>query len=326
MNKNMKWLTKFTIIAILILSITGCGVDEVTQPIENIPPVTQEVEQDKPKVEQNKPVENVKPIEQAKPTESNLLGEPDTVNYKLIKVAGGDTSGHREPNVVVDVGYGDRKYWAYTNEHGQLIRVTAKEIILQNDDVEDVNSSGRYYHKMADVPGVGEKYGMDRGHVIADSLGGESNAYNITPQDATLNRHGDQAYMERVIRDAGGATNFDARINYPNTETQTPSDYSITYTVKGNTVTDSFPNGNPDEINKNLGLTEPAPVNKDNSDKSANNKVDIKEGDLSSVDTNGNGRVTIQEAKDAGFSMPVYKDHWLYQYMSDTNNNGMVGE
>ncbi|GIO22832.1 hypothetical protein J11TS1_14130 [Oceanobacillus sp. J11TS1] len=34
--------------------------------------------------------------------------------YKLIEVDGGDLSGHREPNVVVDIGFGDREYWAFT--------------------------------------------------------------------------------------------------------------------------------------------------------------------------------------------------------------------
>ena len=51
--------------------------------------------------------------------------------YRLIEVDGDDQSGHREANVVVNVGFGDREYWAYTNEHGQLIKVTAAEIILQ---------------------------------------------------------------------------------------------------------------------------------------------------------------------------------------------------
>jgi DNA/RNA endonuclease G (NUC1) len=66
--------------------------------------------------------------------------------------------------------------------------------------------------------------------VIADSLGGVSNAYNITPQNSALNRHGDQAYMEKWIRDAGGCTNFEAIITYPNTQTQIPSKYKFTYT------------------------------------------------------------------------------------------------
>lgn len=49
-------------------------------------------------------------------------------------------------------------------------------------------------------------------------------------------------------------------------------------------------------------------------------------GDVSSIDTNGNGRVTIPEAKAAGFSMPITSDHWLYQHMDDRDNDGMVGE
>lgn len=38
------------------------------------------------------------------------------------------------------------------------------------------------------------------------------------------------------------------------------------------------------------------------------------------------GMVTIKEAKDAGFSMPITKDHWLYIYMRDNDGDGMVGE
>lgn len=65
--------------------------------------------------------------------------------YKLIEVDGGDLSGYREPNVVVDIGYGDREYSAFTNKYGQLVRVIADEIILQDDSNEPVLSSGRYY-------------------------------------------------------------------------------------------------------------------------------------------------------------------------------------
>ena len=171
--------------------------------------------------------------------------------YKLIEVDGGNLSGHREPNVVVDIGFGDREYWAFTNEYGQLVKVVAKEIILQDDSKEPVNSKGRYYNDEAKVPGV-ESKNLDEGHVIADSLGGVSNAYNITPQNSTLNRHGDQAYMEKAIRDAGGCTDFVAIITYPNTTTQIPSHYSYTYTIKGNIVKDEFDNVNPDEYNSNL--------------------------------------------------------------------------
>ena len=236
--------------------------------------------------------------------------------YKLIEVDGGDLSGYREPNVVVDIGYGDREYWAFTNEHGQLVRVIADEIIIQDDSNEPVLSSGRYFSDEAKVPGV-ESDVLDEGHIIADSLGGVSNAYNITPQDSTLNRHGDQAYMEDVIRRAGGATNFEAIITYPNTETQIPSSYQYTYTLMGNEIVDTFDNVNPDEVNASLGLTESEP-----SDSTSSNT----NGDISSVDTNGNGQVTIKEAKAAGFSMPIMSDHWLYPYMQDNDKDGMVGE
>lgn len=236
--------------------------------------------------------------------------------YKLIKVDGGDLSGYRKANVVVDIGYGEREYWAFTNEHGQLIRVIADQIILQDDDTEDVTSDGRYYHDEAKVPGV-EHSELDEGHVIADSLGGVSNAYNITPQDSTLNRYGDQVYMEDVIRKAGGATDFEAIITYPDTTTHIPSHYEYTYTVRGNVVTDSFDNVNPDEVNEALGLTESEPEPA---------AVPETTGDVSSVDTNGNGQVTIQEAKDAGFTMPIMSNHWLYPYMRDNDNDGMVGE
>ncbi|MFC9601153.1 DNA/RNA non-specific endonuclease [Peribacillus butanolivorans] len=253
------------------------------------------------------------PVVEETPTEQNndLFS-----GYKLIEVDGGDLSGYREPNVVVDIGYGDRKYWSFTNEHGQLVRVIADEIVLQDDRTEPVTSSGRYYSDEAKVPGV-ERADLDEGHIIADSLGGVSNAYNITPQESTLNRHGDQAYMEDAIRKAGGATNFEAIITYPNTETQIPSSYQYTYTINGEKIVDKFNNVNPDKVNKSLGLT---------GKKSSNSTSSNKKGDISSVDTNGDGQVTIKEAKAAGYSMPITSDHWLYPYMDDRDNDGMVGE
>lgn len=181
--------------------------------------------------------------------ESDIAIELD--GHRILVVDGGDLSGEREANVVVDIGFGDRDYYAFTNEYGQLVKVIAKEIILQDDENEPVLSTGRYYRDEAKVPGV-ESPVLDEGHVIADSLGGVSNAYNITPQNSILNRHGDQAYMEDQIREAGGCTNFTAIISYPDTETQIPSHYDFTYTLKGKVIRDSFDNVNPDEVNKTL--------------------------------------------------------------------------
>ena len=237
--------------------------------------------------------------------------------YKKIVVDGGNMSGYREANVVVDIGFGDREYWAYTNDHGQLFRVTADKVILQDDATEHVTSDGRYYNDEAAVPGT-ELSNYDQGHVIADSLGGVSNAYNITPQDSTMNRHGDQAYMEKNIRDAGGCTNFEAIITYPNTTTQIPSHYHYTYTLNGNVITEDFNNVNPDEVNKTI--SEPVQSN------SAQSPTSNESHDISSIDKNGDGKVTIAEAKAAGFKMPITKDHWLYKYMDDRDGDGMVGE
>lgn len=249
--------------------------------------------------------------------------------YTLIEVDGGDLSGYRQANVVVDIGFGDREYWAYTNEYGQLVRVVANEIVVQDDSTEPVNSNGRYFSDEAKVPGT-EDANLDEGHIIADSLGGVANAYNITPQDSVLNRHGDQAYMERTIQQAGGATNFEAIITYPDTTTQIPSRYKYTYTVNGNQVVDEFDNINPDEYNEKQGLTGGSNESSSSSSESSAPESAAPntpaEGDGSTVDANGNGTVTIDEAKSAGYSMPITSDHWLYQHMRDNDNDGMVGE
>lgn len=257
--------------------------------------------------------------------------------YKILTVAGGNLSGYRAPNVIVDVGYGAREYWAYTNAYGQLIKVTAKEIIPQNEASEAVNSNGRYYDDEAKVSGT-ELAGYDEGHVIADSLGGVSNAYNITPQNSALNRYGDQAYMEKVIRQAGGAYNFTAEISYPNHDTQIPSSYKFTYTLKGQdtVIVDQFTNEDPEEYNKRHGVDGQGGSNLPAKTKTnvpaktkataAPQKPKTSKEDISWIDTNHNGRVTIAEAKAAGFKMPIYKSHWLYKYMYDADGDGMVGE
>lgn len=195
------------------------------------------------------------------------------------------------------------------------------------DVLDTYHISGVRYNKSKANVSVTENSNLDQGHVIADSLGGVSNAYNITPQDSVLNRHGDQAYMERNIVQAGGATNFEAIITYPDTTTQVPSSYKYTYTINGYQVVDEFQNINPDEYNAAQGLT------REDSSPSGSSGIatfatptETAGGDVSAVDTNGNGQVTIQEAKNAGYAMPIYSDHWLYPYMDDRDGDRQVGE
>ena len=175
MKKKMNYL----ILLLTIIFMVGCTTVEETSKVEantnNEKEETVNTVFDEPVGEETPSV----PVAEETPTQPNneLFS-----GYELIEVDGGDLSGYRQPNVVVDIGFGDREYWAFTNEHGQLVRVIADEIILQDDNNEPVTSSGRYYSDEAKVPGV-ERDDLDEGHIIADSLGGVSNAYNITPQE-----------------------------------------------------------------------------------------------------------------------------------------------
>ncbi|MDB1956009.1 DNA/RNA non-specific endonuclease [Clostridium tertium] len=265
--------------------------------IENKNEATEDEEDTK--IEENSKDDEAKNSLNSDETKENSTDTKEDIfeGYRLIEVDGGNLSGYREPNVVVDIGFGDREYYAFTNEYGQLVKVIAKEIILQDDSTEPVNSNGRYYPDEAKVPGV-ESKNLDEGHVIADSLGGVSNAYNITPQNSTLNRHGDQAYMEKVIRDAGGCTDFVAIITYPDTTTQIPSHYSYTYTINGNVINDEFDNINPDEYNASLesntssnNSTSSSNDNGTTSNSSTSNNTAINESSNNTGSTSNSGIV-----------------------------------
>lgn len=127
--------------------------------------------------------------------------------------------------------------------------------------------------------------------------------------------------MEKVIRDAGGCKNFTAIITYPDPKTQIPSSYKYTYTINVNgklqTNVDEFKNVNPDKENSKI-------INSENKTKAPSN-IDEKT-EIKKIDKKNNGIVTIKEAEDAGYKMPIKKDHWLYKYMIDKDNDGMVGE
>ena len=304
-------------IATLMLLIGGCSESDNSS-------VANEDVKAPTKVEQNVVKDEVKQEDSVEENTDNENAVTSTVvtpesstdsdmfkGYKIIEVDGGNLSGHREPNVAVNIGFGDREYWAFTNEHSQLVRVVAKEIILQDDSKEPVNSKGRYYNDEAKVPGVESKY-LDEGHVIADSLGGVSNAYNITPQNSTLNRHGDQAYMEKAIRDAGGCTDFEAIITYPDTKTQIPSHYSYTYTLKGKVIHDEFDNVNPDEYNSNI-----------NSNTSSSNSNSSSTQSSSSTNNTQSSSSTNNTQSSNSNSVTVYWTQSGKKYHLDPNCSNM---
>lgn len=156
-----------------------------------------------------------------------------------------DFRGTRKANAVVNVGVGNRAYFAHTNSHGQLVKVTANRIVLHT-------GHGRFCKDEANVPGTQSRL-YDKGHAIADSLGGVSNAYNITPQNLHVNRRGGAQYkfednIRRAIRSGHRVTNFVYTIFYKTARTQTPYKYHVEYkdTFRGKShVTKlTFSNGN----------------------------------------------------------------------------------
>lgn len=240
--------------------------------------------------------------------------------YKIVDVNYCSLSGSRQANVAVDIGYGDREYWAFTNEHGQLVKVVAKKIVPQNDDTEDVNSNGRYCNDEAKVPGV-EASDLDEGHVIADSLGGVSNAYNITPQNSTLNRTGKQADMEESIRNAGGCTDFTAIITYPNTSTMTPSHYAYTYTLNGKVVKTEF-------YNKSSSKSSSTSNKKNSSKSSSSSKKSSntsKSSSSSNKSSNSNKSKSNSSSNSSVESTPVGGQVWISATGSKYHNKPNCG-
>ncbi len=230
---NLKYIKYIIIYTCIILLASGCSNDTNSFEIDL---KTFEKDYTKSKQEES---DNEKQANFAK--NSSKL---DDGNFTLVSSSSCSLDGNRVANAKVDIGYDStfatRDYWAYTNEYSQLFYVTAEEIVLQNDLLE-IGDDNRYCDDEAKVPGT-EATNLDEGHVIADSLGGASNAYNITPQESDLNRYGTQADIEEDIRDHGGATNFEAIIQYPNSKTQIPSMYTISYTVNGNDKSYTFAN------------------------------------------------------------------------------------
>ena len=98
--------------------------------------------------------------------------------------------------------------------------------------------------------------------------------------------------MEENIRKAGGCTNFEAIISYPNTTTQIPSHYSYTYTLKGKVIHDEFDNVNPDEYNANLNSNTSSNSSSSNSNTNSINKNNTANSN-SNANTYTNSSATV---------------------------------
>lgn len=167
--------------------------------------------------------------------------------YKTKEVSVCDMTTTRAENVVVDIGfdskYTNRDYYGYTNKYGQLTLVEASQVIAQNENYEDVvaGRSGlgaelRYCKTEAQVTGS-KPAEYDRGHVLADSMGGVANAYNITPQIEEINVNGAQHQMEQMFRVAFAnkqtVTDFQMKMSYKNKNTNIPYKYAVKFKIDG---------------------------------------------------------------------------------------------
>lgn len=164
-------------------------------------------------------------------------------NNQLIEVDSCDLTATREPNVKVDVGFGDREYYGYTNEYGQLVYVQADSLKLQDSSLEEVTSDGRYCDEQAPVDGAKGSY--NRGHAIGDALGGVSNAYNIFPQ-LQITNSGDynniEQELQQTLYDGGTVTDFSLTLSYKNSNTNVPDSYKLSFTENGEANTIKFSN------------------------------------------------------------------------------------
>ncbi len=163
------------------------------------------------------------------------------LNNPLVTRDACSTNGSREANVKADIGYADREYYAYTNEYSQLVYVTADKLVQQYKSEE--GSNNRYCNAQADVNDI--QSGYNRGHVIGDQLGGVSNAYNIFPQLINTNSgkyNNDEIALQNTLSNGGTVTNFEAILTYPNSNSNIPSEYTVTYEVNGITETHTYAN------------------------------------------------------------------------------------
>lgn len=159
---------------------------------------------------------------------------------------------------------------------------------------------------------------------VADYIESTGNhvRYRVTPVFEGDNLLASGIYMEGFsIEDNGEGIRFNVYV--PNRQPDVKINYADGSSVgpEGPVEEDTLPKI-PQKDTPSSTPTEPESKTTPESEKPSTSPS----GDISSIDANGNGIVTIQEAKDAGFSMPITSDHWLYQYMRDNDSDGMVGE
>ncbi|MEY8293012.1 DNA/RNA non-specific endonuclease [Carnobacteriaceae bacterium 52-44] len=231
--------------------------------------------------------------------------------------------GHHEPTGWKQASYANigSGGWLYNRSHLIGHQLTG------NDDFENLMTGTRWFNMRM----------LEYENFVAHYIESTENhvRYRVTPVFEGNNLVATGAYMEGFsIEDNGEGLMFNVyvpniqsgvTINYADGSSVGPAGPSQEGEIaKYNSGGDSNSNSSGNSSNGSQA-TNPAPAPKPEP-KPEPAPSNPSAGDLASVDANGNGKVTIQEAKDAGYSMPIYSDHWLYKYMDDRDGDGMVGE
>ncbi|QOQ80022.1 DNA/RNA non-specific endonuclease [Aerococcus urinaeequi] len=292
--------------------------------------------------------------------ESEIASQASAEFTKVRTVPAGQTYIEINNNIpyFTDADITSTEAYESYGELDSLGRVTAANAVLgielmpttERGDISDIKPTGWQQAKYANVSG-GWLY--NRSHLIGHQLTGEdANArnlmtgtrwfntegmlpfenfvanyieqtenhvrYRITPAFEGDNLLASGVYMEGFSIEDNGAT-IQFNIYVPNIQPDVEINYADGSSVgpEGPTQDESLPN-----LNQSSTISETAPA----AESAPATTAPASGGDVSSVDANGNGQVTIKEAKAAGFSMPIYSDHWLYPYMDDRDGDGMVGE
>lgn len=210
----------------------------------------------------------------------------------------GDISG------VEPTGWNQAEYsivsggWLYNRSH-----LIGHQLTGEDDNVENLMTGTRYFNTEGMLPFE---------NFVANYIEETENhvRYRVTPYFEGDNLLASGVFMEGFsIEDNGEGLSF--HIYVPNVQPEVEIDYATGESKYDEPAVEEEPA---------VEVVPEEPVVEETPDPTPSG------GDVSSVDANGNGKVTIQEAKDAGFSMPIYSDHWLYPYMDDRDHDGMVGE
>lgn len=162
--------------------------------------------------------------------------DEELLNNSFLQVSTCNYNVTRAPNVKVNIGVGDRKYYAYTNQYSQLVFITADQIEIQNESSEAVGSNGQYCDGPAAIEGTS---GTTPKTIIADSLGAASNSYNVIPAGSA---YSGLESLENEILANGGATEFKAYFSYPDSSSTTPSLIDVSFKIDSNLIEYQFNN------------------------------------------------------------------------------------